>query len=377
MSFIDAGFTQAEKALEWANKWHQTVVLWTIVGGTFTIVLGVLANLVGIPGFNFVLATVALLAGIFFLTKPVIVLSVFGIGSLTGGLPNPKISDILTKGFAGLPDFELKKFLGAGWKAIEATAHQVAHVLFFLTVLFVVLGTFPISDPTLVLPALVILTGFGFWSALFAKGNVWYRRVTIAILLVSGSIIFFQMYDPKGKIERIEAAQEAYRAQLIDEALTPILRKAENGVKLTADEAQVLEKAKAREKERSVMNTANRFFTDGEQDVTIDSLNPVQICGLPSSARRFTIVGGEPLIVILMPDDTSPTGMTATRTNTTNDPMMGIAVKVGEKLVRNGGLTKFSKDCSTIQLIVPPDTKTKIAAGEFVLAPITIRVRFE
>jgi hypothetical protein len=50
MSFIDAGFTQAEKALEWANKWHQTVVLWTIVGGTFAIVLGVLANLVGFPG---------------------------------------------------------------------------------------------------------------------------------------------------------------------------------------------------------------------------------------------------------------------------------------------------------------------------------------
>jgi hypothetical protein len=144
-------------------------------------------------------------------------------------------------------------------------------------------GHVPDKRPDAGSAALVVLTGFGFWSALFAKGNVWYRRITIAILLVSGSIIFFKMYDPKDKIERIEAAQEAYRAQLIDEALTPILRKAEHGVKLTADEAQVLEKAKSREEKNSLLSKIPNPLAEKYRKVIVQPLTSYrdqQICGI-------------------------------------------------------------------------------------------------
>ncbi|MBP9751594.1 MAG: hypothetical protein KBD19_01905 [Candidatus Moranbacteria bacterium] len=303
---MTAATTQAEKALEWANKWHQTVVLWTIVGGTFVVMLGVFANLVGFPGFNFILATVALLAGIFFLTKPVIVLSVFGIGSLTSGLPNFKTSDVLTKGFAGLPDFELKKFLGAGWAAIEATAHQVAHVFFFLTVLFVVLGTFPISDPTLVLPALVVLTGFGFWSALFARGNTWYRRITFAILLVSGIMVFFKMYSTYTPSETEKVAET-----LLEQNATQLDR---NDAAYIATQGGFAEKAKkgelTDEQKRQLAFAANSkpihkrvvsFVEERLGVVTIEYKIPQNIadekkvCGIPPGEYRLEVSEGSRL----------------------------------------------------------------------------------
>ncbi len=379
MSFIKAVLTEGEQLLEWANKWHQTIVFWTIVGAVFVLALGVLTNLAGFPRFNFVLAAITLLAGIFFLTKPALVLSVVGIGSLTSGLPDIKLGEILRNGVGSLPNFELKKILGSGWGAIKATTHKVAHALFLLTVILIVLGTFPISDPALVLPALVVLTGFGLWTAIFAEKNVarWYRRITIGILLIAGGTIFFKMYDHKSKVERIEEARVAHQEALIDEGLTPILRKSEHGVKLTEAERRTLEKARDREENRSIVKKVGHFFTDGEQDVTINSLEPVKICGLPSGSKRFVIDGGEPLIVILMPDETSPTGMTATRTDARNDPLMGIAVKSNGRFVRDGGLVKFSEECSTIQLMVPPDTKMKLSSGDFVLSPLTVRIRFK
>lgn len=297
MSFSSAATVQAEKFLEWANKWHQTVILWTIVGATFAIALGVLANMAGVPGFNFILAAIALLAGIFFLTKPMVVLSVFGFGSLTGGLPDLKIGEIL-KG--NVPNFEIKKFLGAGWDAIRVTAHQVAHVFFFLTVLFVVLGTFPISQPALVLPALVILTGFGLWSALFAKGSIWYRRITIAILLVSGGVIFFKMYEPqKSLTERVEAAQEQNRDKLVDDALKPILRKAEGGYKLSKDENELLQAAKEREESRSLAKKAETFLRGRvieyrvPSNIAPENLKP--ICGIPNGEYILDLADNTPL----------------------------------------------------------------------------------
>ena len=379
MSFIKAVLTEGEQLLEWANKWHQTIVFWTIVGAVFVLALGVLTNLAGFPRFNFVLAAITLLAGIFFLTKPALVLSVVGIGSLTSGLPDIKLGEILRNGVGSLPNFELKKILGSGWGAIKATTHKVAHALFLLTVILIVLGTFPISDPALVLPALVVLTGFGLWTVLFIERNGarWYRRITIGILLIAGGTIFFKMYDHKSKVERIEEARVAHQEALIDEGLTPILRKSEHGVKLTEAERRTLEKARDREENRSIVKKVGHFFTDGEQDVTINSLEPVKICGLPSGSKRFVIDGGEPLIVILMPDETSPTGMTATRTDARNDPLMGIAVKSNGRFVRDGGLVKFSEECSTIQLMVPPDTKMKLSSGDFVLSPLTVRIRFK
>lgn len=291
MSFTHASAIQGKQILEWANKWHQTVILWTIVGAVFALALGVLANMAGFPGFNFIFAAITLLAGIFFLTKPAIVLSVAGIGSLTSGLPDIKLGEILRNGVASLPNFELEKIFGAGWDAIKATAHKVAHVFFLLAVVFVVLGTFPISDATLVVPALVVLTGFGLWSALFAKGHVWYRNITIGILLIAGGITFFKLYDPESKVERIEEARTAHQEALIDEALTPVLRKAENGIKLTREEIRVLDVAKNREESRSIVKRAENAFSRIGYKKTVlyevKSLRDGTICGILPGAWIF------------------------------------------------------------------------------------------
>lgn len=299
MSFTKATITQGEKALEWANRWHQTVVLWTIAGAVFVLALAVLANMAGFPKLNFVLAAASLVIGIFFLTKPLFVLSVFGLGSLANGLPDTKLGEILRNGVESLPNFELEKMLGAGWDAIKATVHQVAHVFFFLTVLFVVLGTFPISNPTLVLPAIVILAGIGIWAALFTKDHVWYGRITVGILVLSGVVVFFKMYDHASRVERIEEARAAHQEQLVEEALTPMLRKAENGIKLTKEEVRILDAAKKREESRSIAKRVETFIFGRTieyrvpSDIAPENLKP--ICGIPPGEYRLEVSDGSRL----------------------------------------------------------------------------------
>lgn len=295
MSFTKAALTQGERALEWANGWHQTVVLWTVAGSAFVLALAVLANMAGFPEFNFVLAAATLVIGIFFLTKPAFVLSVFGIGSLANGLPDTKLGEILRNGVGSLPNFELEKMLGAGWDAVKATTHKVAHALFLLTVILIVLGMFPIGDARFVLPALVVLTGFGLWSALFVEKNgmLWYRNITIGILIVTSGIILFKMYDHASKVERIEEARVAHQERLIEEALTPMLRKAENGIRLTKEEVRILDAAKKREENRSVLKQAeNALAKIGYKKTVlyeIKSLRDGKICGIMPGTWTFSM----------------------------------------------------------------------------------------
>jgi hypothetical protein len=318
MSFFKAGLVQAEKGLEWATKWHQTVVLWTIFGTGFVLTLGVLANIAGVPGFNFVLAAGALLLGIFFLTKPAFILSVFGLGSLSG-LPDTKLGEILANGVGSLPNFEIMKFLGAGWDVVKATANQVAHVFLLLTTIFVVLGTFPISNPTLVIPAIVILTGVGLWTVLPGKGAYWYQRVIIAVLLVCGSVIFFKLYVPE-EVAQPEAAKAAtellaqHEKQLDRNDATYIAKKggfataAAKGELTPEQERKLKFAANGTPIQRQVVSYIEerlgviRIEYQVPSNIAPENLKP--ICGIPPGEYEFDL-GGNPHLTLLVNDPES------------------------------------------------------------------------
>ena len=357
--------------LDTAQRWHRHFLLKAIPAILLTLVLGVGLNAAGWKEVNFLFALAAILGGLFFATQPKVVLAVFGVGALWNGLLDAKVTGAKANLDQGL-QFVSDKYV-----------RPVGHVLLLTTVVFVFLGTYRIQNPLAILPLIVVVMGLGLWAALFASDTTWYRRITLKLLLAAGvmSLIGAYFYTPsrtEKTVERIEAARETNRDKLVDEALTPILRKVEGGYKLSTEENELLRAAKEREERKSIVNKVRKFFTNGEQDVTIDSLSPVKICGLPNGSKKFVIDGGDPILVILIPDETKPTGMGATRTNTKGHPRMGIAVRSEENLVRNGGLVDFQgKDCSTLQLMVPPDTKRKLESGKFVLSPLTVRIRFE
>lgn len=371
MSFIKAVATQGGQLLEAANKWHQTVVLWTIVGVVSAITAGVLANVAGFPKLNFLLAAITLLAGTFFLTKPAIALSVFGLGALTNGLPDIKLGEILRNGVGSLPNFELKKILGAGWDVVKATSHKVAHVFFLTTVFFVVLGTFPISDPVLVLPAIVILTGVGLWAALFTEGHLWYKRITFGLLVVSGIAVFYQMYDPQGKIERIEEAQAANQERLIDAALDPILRKAEHGIKLTPEEKLTLDAAKKREENRSVTkrtsDAVSRVIGISEtKTVVLDWSKPTSI-KIPAGRRTFRV--HYPFHIDLNLKEGGVQQMVLNRGDVTGIQVSAGAAFDGDELESEGRVD--------IRLHMPSHTERYIRENAESVEPIMVRVTFE
>lgn len=301
MSFIGSAVTQAERGLEWANKWHQTIVLWTMIGAMIILSLGALANVAGFAGLNFALAALTLLVGIFFLTKPAFVLSVFGIGLTAKGLPDIKVREMLQNGVSALPNFELERMIGAGWDAVQATMRRAAQALFFLTTVLIVLGTFPVGDAKFILPAFVVLAAFGFWAALFTKGNVWYRNITIGLLVVATGIILFKLYDRPGIVERIEEARAAQREQRIEKALEPVLRKAEHGIKLTREEAILFEKAKKREAEKSWVTKWSTKWQGRTieykvpENIAPENLPPV--CGIPKGEYSIHVSEGSRLLI--------------------------------------------------------------------------------
>lgn len=312
MSFTKAAFTQGEQLLEAANKWHQTVALWTIVGAIFVVTAGVLANIAGFPGFNYVLAGVELVIGIYFLTKPAAVLSVFGLGSFTSGLPDIKVGEILRNGVSAIPNFELKKFLGAGWAIVEATTRKVAHVFFFLVVLHTTLGTFPIADPAMVLPVLVILTGIGLWAALFTEKAVWYKRVTIGILLVALSGVLWKAYVIPSPSEAGEEAEKllVQNAVQLDKNDAAYIKGnfAANAKKggLTAEEKRKLELAAdgqhfLRKASAFVEETvAGRIKIEYRVPSNIAPEKLPRICGVPPGEYEFEL-GGDPFITVATP----------------------------------------------------------------------------
>ncbi len=301
MSFIEAAKTKAELGLEWATKWHMKIMPWVIGWVTFFLAMGVLANKAGYPGLNFILAAVALIVAVFFLTKPFFISVVFGAGAGTEGLPDFKFADILDKGFAGMPNLELEKFFGAGGKLIQETAKKVAHLLLFLTVLFVVLGTFPLSDTRYALPALIVLAGFGLWSSLYATKSVWYKRITLTILLVAGAIVFFKLYYPKDEVEKIDEARNSFREERLSEELRPLIRKSGEGIKLTEEEAIVLEKARAKKAKQSLLKKVGTYFHGMEieyqvpSNIAPENLKP--ICGIAPGEYSIHVSEGSRLLI--------------------------------------------------------------------------------
>ena len=85
----------ANPLMDKANRWHKVGFLYAVAGSSFLIVLGVLANVAGFAGLNFLFAAVTIISALYFLTKPAMVLTGFGFGALLSGLSDLSLKESL------------------------------------------------------------------------------------------------------------------------------------------------------------------------------------------------------------------------------------------------------------------------------------------
>ncbi len=166
---------EAQILLEKANRWHKVGFLYAVSGSTFLIVIGVLANIAGFAGLNFLFAAITIITALYFLTKPEHLLTTFGFGAIV----------------SGLSDFNLKKSLECGISALTDSFKPIGLLFLFVTVVFVTLATFPIANAAMVLPLIVILAGLKLTAIVQRPG---YKMFVLAILLFSGSVTLYKMY---------------------------------------------------------------------------------------------------------------------------------------------------------------------------------------
>lgn len=166
---------EAQILLEKANRWHKVGFLYAVSGSTFLIVIGVLANIAGFAGLNFLFAAITIITALYFLTKPEHLLTTFGFGAIV----------------SGLSDFNLKKSLECGISALTDSFKPIGLLFLFVTVVFVTLATFPIANATMVLPLIVILAGLKLTAIVQRPG---YKMFVLAILLFSGSVTLYKLY---------------------------------------------------------------------------------------------------------------------------------------------------------------------------------------
>lgn len=224
-----------------------------LIGTVLGVILGVIANRAGMPLWNFIFAAVFLVVWLFLEFHPKGLLVVFGVGGLNGLPKDWGINQLIRDG--KLPDLRLSEVVKQGFELIKKLSYYSAHVAFFVTVMFVVLGTFELKTASAVLPVFVLLAAIGLWSILAKVPAKWYFRITGLILLVSIVIFLYKGFVDGGD----EVSASASTSE-------PAPKKGNSFKKAYAD------------------LTYKRTF-----DLEISSFQDVEMCGVRPGTRKFSV----------------------------------------------------------------------------------------
>jgi hypothetical protein len=283
-------------------------VLWTYTGAfiAIAIVLMVLVKLMvgwnhtalidmepGLMLRSYIIAVLGLLFWAFVRHFPDALGVMVGLGTIKG-LPDFKLGEFLKNGT--LPNFDRKVVGDAILDTFQKFWKVLDHLMLFFLVLCVVFGTLPIENPSGVIGALVCLAGIGLWSMLFAKVVVWYRRITIGILLVAISVMLYGTYmhfrPQDATIEQVETVLERNEDARQNKIAKLLLEGAKKGT-TTAAERELIKSMSAEKKERGLGGVVGVYkdLTYKKQVVyTVrDFQDGAPICGIRNGTRKFSV----------------------------------------------------------------------------------------
>lgn len=176
--------------MEYARRFYLRAFITLVIAAIITLAVMVGANFVGVKGLAFWLVIPFLIVWALCQFYPAVLLTLFGVGSLDGLPKDWSLNRLLKE--RELPDLSLSAMATSGLGLIRKIVLWGAQVALFVIVLGVVLGTWELENPKVVVPVLVILTGIGLWTAVYPTTSQWYRRIVISILLVA---VALQLWD--------------------------------------------------------------------------------------------------------------------------------------------------------------------------------------
>ncbi len=236
MTGVDTGF-------EWARRTYIRVFTWLVIASVLMVALGVTLNKWGYLIANFYIAAVFLILWAFLTFYPGSVAIAFGIGGLSGLPKDWSINRLIREG--ALPDLQLSNVAKEGLALVQKYIRWSAHLAFFVAIVFVTLGTWRLENGKVVLPVFVVLSGIGLWAALFTKDTVWYKRVTIIILLAALVGLVYTGYThthPQDEtVTLIDETLMKNEDLIKEQAAKALHEKVQQGIGLTPKEVRLLE----------------------------------------------------------------------------------------------------------------------------------------
>jgi hypothetical protein len=277
-----------------------------VIGTLIAISLGVFFNQAGIKGGNFVIAAIFLVAWAFFTFYPAFLAIAFGLGSLDGLPKDWSLKRLLKE--SDIPDLQLSEVITKGLEFVKKVVRWSSHLALFVTTVFVILGSWDIVNPRVILPVFVVLAGIGLLSSVFPTKTIWYRRTVTAILFVSLTGLLYTGYHyfhPQDKtVDEVEAALRRNEDNKMDRAVQAVLQKIRRDEILTEDEEKLLKQAKQERNARSLKGAVSNFFYTKTLEVPVSSLSEeVEISGVEPGTRKFSVPGQQ--FVLLLGTNTS------------------------------------------------------------------------
>ncbi len=168
-------------------------------GGMFSLValitLYVMMSYMGMPGV-IAMANVSLILVLgFYVSSPGAFLALFGGGAAAKlGSYNWSWGNLFRDEEFVFPDIQLSEMAKQGWKTYVAALKLPAHFLLIAIAAGTVLTLLRIEHPMYAMVFFSVMVAIGMWTFVHTTGAVWYRRITITILVIGALVSFYQAF---------------------------------------------------------------------------------------------------------------------------------------------------------------------------------------
>ncbi len=179
------------------RKWYFLGFCSVVASALVLVSVGAAFNTAGYAIVNFVFAAAFLIVWAYFTHHPWGILGAATVG-VADGLPKDwsinRLKELLSEGGKPFPDLSLSNIADEAWKWIGRYVRMSAQLAYFVTVVFVVMGTFHIKNPYAILPIFIVLAGLLMWLVFKGSPLKWYPRITSLILFVSLSVFVYKAF---------------------------------------------------------------------------------------------------------------------------------------------------------------------------------------